>query len=97
MFWALLQLGRRLVLPGQFASLPATLACEEVLQIQGPSAGSDRLVVDLMFPATEGTVQRLMASWWDAQVCCPGGAWLTARQAGSWAACALCADVDRWQ
>lgn len=66
MFWALLQLGRRLVLPGEFASLPATVACEEVLQIQGPTAGGDslsRLAVDLMFPATEGTVQRLMASW----------------------------------
>jgi len=96
MYWALLQLGRRLVLPAEFASLLATVACEEVLQLQGLAAGIDRLAVDLMFPATEGTVQRLMASWWDAQVCCPG-AWLQQVQVGSWVAWALCAAADMWQ
>jgi hypothetical protein len=69
MFWSLLQLGRRLVLPAEFAAAPSALAYEEVLQFHDSNLDvGGRLAVNLMFPATEGTVSRLMKAWWDIKV-----------------------------
>ena len=68
MYWSLLQLGRRLVLPSEFAAAPSVMAYEEVLQFRDPELGDGRLSVNLMFPATEGTVSRLMSTWWDVKV-----------------------------
>lgn len=66
MYWALLQLGRRLVLPAGLAGVSATY--EEVLQYREPDDSNVNLTIDLMFPASAGTIQRLMSSWWEAKV-----------------------------
>jgi hypothetical protein len=69
MYWALLQLGRRLVLPAEFTAAPSVIAYEEVLFFHDPDLGIDgRLAVNLIFPATDGTIKRLMDAWWDAKV-----------------------------
>jgi hypothetical protein len=86
MFWALLQMGRRLVLPPEFAAMPTAMAYEEQLQFRDPELGVEgTLLVNLMFPATEGTVTRLMNAWWDVKVRCQPvwvRSWLPAGLAG---------------
>ena len=73
MYWSLLQLGRRLVLPAEFVAAPSDMAYQEVLQFHDVERDVEgRLTVNLMFPATEGTIVRLMNAWWDAKVRQPG-------------------------
>ena len=69
MYWALLQLGRRLVLPPDIAAVPAVVTYEEILQYRDLELDVDgRLSVNIMFPATEGTIKRLMDDWWATKV-----------------------------
>jgi hypothetical protein len=69
MYWALLQLGRRLVLPPDIATVPAVVTCKEILQYRELELDVDgRLSVNIMFPATEGTIKRLMDDWWETKV-----------------------------
>lgn len=69
MYWSLLQLGRRLVLPVEFVAAPSDMAYQEELQFHDVELGVEgRLTVNLMFPATEGTIVRLMNAWWDRKV-----------------------------
>lgn len=70
MYWALLQLGRRLIMPAEFAAaVPSVIEYQEVLSFDDPALDvHGSLAVDLMFPATESSVQRLLAAWWDVQV-----------------------------
>lgn len=75
MYWSLLQLGRRLVLPAEYVAVPSAIAYEEVLQFHDSDLDVvGTLTVNLMFPATEGTISRLMNSWWDAKVRADGAA-----------------------
>jgi hypothetical protein len=70
MYWALLQIGRRLVVPAEFAyAAPSVMRYEEEVKFHDPQLDIDgSMTVDLIFPATEGTIQRLMTAWWDAKV-----------------------------
>jgi len=69
MYWALRQLGRRLVVPPDTAAVPAVVTYEEVLQYLDQELDFDgRLSVRIMFPATEGTIKRLMDKWWEVKV-----------------------------
>lgn len=69
MYWALLQIGRRLVLPPECAALPTAMVYEEMVRFRDPELDIEgTLLVNLMFPATDGTITRLMNAWWDVKV-----------------------------
>jgi hypothetical protein len=63
-FRLLLLLGRTLC----HKQLGVSMTCTRLVQHRAADGSSSERQVDLMFPATERTVLRLMQAWWDRRV-----------------------------
>jgi hypothetical protein len=58
--------------PPEHAAVPSVMRYEHVLLYKEPELDTDsRLTVDLMFPAGQGTISRLMDAWWVVKVSLP--------------------------